>query len=203
MLAVVQIVRGGRRVVEPELDVGAGDLLEAFDEGNQPLDGVILVQDAVDPEGHRQLGQQLVVGFDHVVLHVAGYVDAADLILVLFRERQNILFRNGLRYGKSRVDVHVVGAGHFVQHHLQGFQVGEGFAAGKDEIARGRDGIHHLDALADLFQGEAGHVGVFPFVYAERAVVIAIIGYEHGDGASALSGLVWSVHQCFLTMPEK
>ncbi|CAN3961664.1 CRISPR-associated endonuclease Cas2, partial [Dysosmobacter welbionis] len=93
--------------------------------GHQLLGGIVLVQHAVHPEGHRQLGKQAVVGFHHIVLHVAGDVDAGDLVSVPLRKCQNVRLGLVLGDGKGGVDIYLVGSGDFVQHHLEGLQVGE------------------------------------------------------------------------------
>ena len=99
-----------------------------------------------------------------------------------------------LEDGQGGVDEDPVGGGDLIQHPLQGLDIGEGLAAGEDEIAAGGDGVHAADALQDLLQGEAGHVGVFLFIDAERAVVLAVVGDEDGDGSAAFSGFVRMTH---------
>ena len=125
-LLLIEVLRGGGGVVEPELNGGAGELAEPLHIGHQLLGGIVLVQHAVDPEGHRQLGQQAVVGFHHIVLHVAGDVDAGDLVSVPLRKGQDI--RLGLVLGdrKGGVDIDLVGGGDFVQHHLEGLKSAKG-----------------------------------------------------------------------------
>ena len=103
-------------------------------------------------KGTGRLGQQAVVGLHHILLHVAGDVDAGDLVFVPLGKSQNVRLGLVLGDGQGGVDINLVGGGDFVQHHLEGLQVGEGLAAGEDEVAVGRDGVHPLDAPADLLQ---------------------------------------------------
>ena len=92
------------------------------------------------------------------------------------------------------VDIHLVGGGDLVQHHLEGFQVGEGLTPGKNEVAVRRDGVHPLDAPADLLQREACHIRVFAFVDAEGAVIFAVVGDEDRHRGAALPRLVGMFH---------
>ena len=194
LVRLVEVFGSGGSVVKAELDVGAGKLAEALNEGDQVLLGIILVENAVDPEGYRQPGQQRVIGLHHIVLHVAGHIDAGDLVLIPLREGQNVLLRLTFGDGQSGVDEHPVGGGDLIQHDLELFNVGKGLAAGKDEIAFGGDGIHPADALDDLLQREAGHIPVFFLIDTERAVVFAVVGDKDGDGSAAFPCFVWMIH---------
>ena len=203
LVRLVEVFGSGGSVVKAELDVGAGKLAEALNEGDQVLLGIILVENAVDPEGHRQPGQQRVVGFHHIVLHVAGDVDAGDLVSVPLRKCQNVRLGLVLGDGKGGVDIYLVGSGDFVQHHLEGLQVGEGLTPGEDEVAVGRDGVHPLDAPADLLQGKTCHIRILAFIDAEGAVVVAVVGHENRDGCAALAGLIGVVAHMLIQSSQK
>ena len=128
------------------------------------------------------------------MLHVAGHIDAGDLVLIPLRKGQNVLLRLTFGDGQSGVDEHPVGGGDLIQHDLELFNVGKGLAAGKDEIAFGGDGIHPADALDNLLQREAGHVPVFFLIDTEGAVVFAVVGDKDGDGSAAFPCFVWMIH---------
>ena len=64
-LLLVEVLRCGGGVVEPELNGGGRELAEPLHIGHQLLGGIVLVQHAVHPEGHRKLGQQGVVVLDN------------------------------------------------------------------------------------------------------------------------------------------
>ena len=194
LVRLVEVFRGGGGVVEAELDAGAGELVEPLNEGDQVLLGIILVENAVDPEGYRQPGQQRVIGLHHIVLHVAGYIDAGDLMLVPLREGQNVILGLILRHRQGGVDEHPVGGGDLVQHGLQLLNVSEWLTAGEHKVALGGDGIHPADALDNLLQREAGHVPVFFLIDTEGAVVFAVVGDEDGDGSAAFPCFVWMIH---------
>ncbi|CAN3999935.1 30S ribosomal protein S18, partial [Dysosmobacter welbionis] len=83
------------------------------------------------------------------------------------RKCQNVRLGLVLGDGKGGVDIYLVGSGDFVQHHLEGLQVGEGLTPGEDEVAVGRDGVHPLDAPADLLQGKTCHIRILAFIDAE------------------------------------
>ena len=83
-----------------------------------------------------------------------------------------------------------MGGGDVIQHSLQGVQIGEGLTAGEHEVAFGGDGVHDVDALADLVCGEACQIGVFPFVDTERTVIAAVVRDKDRDRSAALSCLV-------------
>ena len=191
---LVEVFRRRGSVVEAELNGGPRDLLEPLQIGNQIFSGIVLIQHAVYPEGHRQLGKQAVIGLHHIFLHVAGDVDAGDLVLVPLREGQDVLLRLERGYRQGGVDIDLMGGGNLVQHTLQGLQVGKGFTAGEDEITVRSDGVHPADAGPDLLCGEAGQIRVFAFIDAERAVVFAVVGDEDGHGRAALPRLVGMVH---------
>ena len=125
---------------------------------------------------------------------MAGDVDAGDLVLVLFRERQNVLLGLELRDGKGGVDKHSVGRGNVVQHYLERFQIGKRFAAGEHEVAIGGDFVHPVDTLADFLSGESGHVRILIFIDAEGAVVFAVIGDEDRHRGAAFTRLVRMFH---------
>lgn len=134
--------------------------------------------------------EDLVAALGHVLDHMAGAVDAGDLVLVLLGEGHQVVLGHTIEGGQGGVDEDVVGGGDLVQHGLEGVQVGEGLAAGEDEVTLGGDFIHGADALADLFQAEAHGVGVLLLVNAERAVVAAVVGDENRDGCAALTRFV-------------
>ena len=104
--------------------------------------------------GTGQTGQQIVVGLYHIVLHVAGDVDAGDLVLVALHEGQDLGLRLVLGHRQGGVDIDLVGGGDLVEHHLEGLQIGQRLAAGEHKVAVGRDGIHPPDALTDLLGGK-------------------------------------------------
>ena len=193
-LLLIEVLRCGGGVVEPELNGGARELAEPLHIGHQLLGGIVLVQHAVHPEGHRQLGKQAVVGFHHIVLHVAGDVDAGDLVSVPLRKCQNVRLGLVLGDGKGGVDIYLVGGGDFVQHHLEGLQVGEGLTPGEDEVAVGRDGVHPLDAPADLLQGKPCHIRILAFIDAEGAVVLAVVRDKDRHRGAALPRLIGMFH---------
>ena len=63
LIRLVEVFGSGGGVVKAELDVSVGKLAEALNEGYQVLLGIILVENAVDPEGYRQPGQQRVIPY--------------------------------------------------------------------------------------------------------------------------------------------
>ena len=128
------------------------------------------------------------------MLHMAGDVDAGDLSPVPLRKSHDIVLALVLKDREGGVDKDPVGGGDLVQHPLQGLDIGEGLAAGKDEVTGRGDGIHPTDALQDLLQGEAGHVGILLFIDAERTVVLAVVGNKDRDGSAALSGFIRMTH---------
>ena len=192
-LFLIQVFGGGVGVVEAELDRDAIGL-EAIQVGLQVFLGIILVQHAVDADGHSNTAEDVVAAFGDVLDHVSGAVDAGDLVLVLLSERHQVVLGRTLEGGQSGVDEHPVGGGDLIQHDLELFNVGKGLAAGKDEIAFGGDGIHPADALDNLLQREAGHVPVFFLIDTEGAVVFAVVGDEDGDGSAAFPCFVWMIH---------
>ena len=186
---LIQVLRRGGGVVVAELD---GDAV-----GQKPLHVVhqfmgriVAVQHAVDPRGAGDTAQQRVGTLLHVLLQVAGDVHAGDFVPVPLREGNHLLRRGVLLHGEGGVDVHLVGGGDGVQHLLQGVQVRQGLAAGEHEVAPGGDGVHDADAVDDFRQAEAGAVGVFLLIDAERAVVLAVVGHEYRHRGAALSGFV-------------
>ena len=86
------------------------------------------------------------------------------------------------------------GSGDFVQHHLEGLQVGEGLTPGEDEVAVGRDGVHPLDAPADLLQGKTCHIRILAFIDAEGAVVLAVVRDKDRHRGAALPRLIGMFH---------
>ena len=52
-------------------------------------------------------------------------------------------------------------------------------------------------------QAEAGAVGVFLFVDAEGAVVVAVVGHENRDGCAALAGLIGVVAHMLIQSSQK
>ncbi len=82
----------------------------------------------------------------------------------------------------------------FVQHHLEGLQVGEGLTPGEDEVAVGRDGVHPLDAPADLLQGKPCHIRILAFIDAEGAVVLAVVRDKDRHRGAALPRLIGMFH---------
>ena len=193
---VIQVFRGGLRIVEPELDGRGVDLPEPFHKGNQLILGILLVQDAVDPEPDRQPGQESVIGFLHIVLHVPADIEAGDFPGILLQEGQHFLFALFPAYRQGGVDVHFMGIGHLVQHHLETFQVGQGLPSGKDKVAVRSQGIHFPDAFTDGLQGKSRHIGILFFIHTERAVVPAVIRHKNSDRGPAVAGLV-RVSGCF------
>ena len=87
-----------------------------------------------------------------------------------------------------------MGSGDFVQHHLEGLQVGEGLTPGEDEVAVGRDGVHPLDAPADLLQGKTCHIRILAFIDAEGAVVLAVVRDKDRHRGAALPRLIGMFH---------
>lgn len=61
------------------------------------------------------------------MLHVAGNIDTGDFVVVPLGNGQDILLRLMLGHWQGGVDMDLVDGGNLVQHHLEGFQVGEGF----------------------------------------------------------------------------
>ena len=188
-LFLIQVFGGGVGVVEAELDRDAIGL-EAIQVGLQVFLGIILVQHAVDADGHSNTAEDVVAAFGDVLDHVSGAVDAGDLVLVLLSERHQVVLGRTLEGGQSGVDEHAMGGGDLVEHGLQSVQVSEGFAAGEHEVTLGGDLIHGADGFTDLLQAEAYGVLVFLLVDAERAMVAAVIGDENRDGCAAFTGLV-------------
>ena len=199
MLFVVQVLGGGVGIVKPELHRQT-QLADPLQIRNHILCGVVLVQYAVDAHTHQlgNLCQQLVGALLHVLHQMAGYVDAGDLLPVFGHKVQHILRRVLLQHREGGVDVHLVGGGDLIQHHLQRGQVGKGLTAGKDKVAVGGDAIHHADALADLFGAEAVQTAVFFFINAEGAMVAAVIGHEDCDRCAAFSCHIRVVHVVIL-----
>ena len=191
---VIEVLGSGGSIVEPELDGGTGELQEPLHVGHQVLGRVVLIQHAVHPEGHRQAGQQVVVGLYHILLHMAGDVDAGDLVLVLLGKRQDIVLGLMLGHRQGGVDIDLVGGGDFVQHGLQRRQIGKGFTAGEYEVTAGRDSVHAADALADLLQRKTRQVSVFTFIDTKRAVVLAVVRDEDRHRCAALPRLVGMFH---------
>ena len=194
MVLVIQVLRRGLGIVVPELD---GDAV-----GQEPLHilgellrRVLLIQHAVDAGGTGDLPQHLVGTLLHIFHQVAGDVHAGDLVPVAAGKVQHLLRRveAGL-HREGGVDIHLVGGGDGVQHFLQGLQIGQRLAAGEHKVAPGGDGVHGADAVQNGVQAEAGAVGVFLFVDAEGAVVVAVVGHEHRDGGPALAGLIGVAH---------
>ena len=124
------------------------------------------------------------------MLHVPGNVQTGDLPRIFFQESQDFLFTLFPAHRQGGVDVHLVGIGHLVQHHLEAFQVGQRFPARENEITVGSQGIHFPDALANGFQGKPRHIRIFFFIHTERAVVPAVIWHENGHRGPAAAGLV-------------
>ena len=56
-IRLVEIFRRGCRVIKAELDAGAGNFAEPLNKGNEVFLGIVLVEHAVDAEGHRQTGE--------------------------------------------------------------------------------------------------------------------------------------------------
>ena len=203
MILVIQVLRRGFGIVIPELD---GDAIgqETLHILGELLRRVFLVQHAVDAGGAGDLPQHLVGTLLHVFYQVAGDVHAGDLVPVASGEVQHFL--GGVEPGLHReggVDIHLVGGGDNVQHFLQGLQIGQRLAAGEHEIAPGGDGVHGADALQNGVQAEAGAVGVFLFVDAEGAVVVAVVGHENRDGCAALAGLIGVVAHMLIQSSQK
>ena len=113
---------------------------------------------------------------------------------VPLRKCQNVRLGLVLGDGKGGVDIYLVGSGDFVQHHLEGLQVGEGLTPGEDEVAVGRDGVHPLDAPADLLQGKTCHIRILAFIDAEGAVVLAVVRDKDRHRGAALPRLIGMFH---------
>ena len=128
------------------------------------------------------------------MLHVAGYIDAGDLVLVALGKRQNVLLGLMLRHGEGSVDIDLVGSGDLIEHALKRLQVCKGLAAGEHKVAVGRDGVHTADALADVVGREASQVCVLPFVDTEGAVVFAVVGDENRHRSAAFPGFIGMFH---------
>lgn len=135
--------------------------------------------------------KDLVATLGHVLDHVSRAVDAGDLVLVLLSEGHQVILGHAVEGGEGGVDEDVVGGGNLVQHGLEGVQISEGLAAGKDEVTLGGDAVHGADALADFLQAEAHGILILLLVDAEGAVVAAVIRHENRDGCAALAGFVW------------
>ena len=193
VVLLIQVLRRGLRVVIAELD---GDVVgqEALHIGREPVRRIVLVEHAVDAGGAGNFAQDLIRALLHVVYQMAGDVHAGDLVLVPLRKGQHLVKGGGLLGGEGGVDIHLVGGGDGVQHFLQGLQIGQRLAAGEHKVAPGGDGVHGADAVQNGVQAEAGAVGVFLFVDAEGAVVVAVVGHEHRDGGPALAGLIGVAH---------
>lgn len=110
------------------------------------------------------------------MLHVAGNIDTGDFVVVPLGNGQDILLRLMLGHWQGGVDMDLVDGGNLVQHHLEGFQVGEGFPPSEHKVAIGYDGLHPPNASADLFGGKNRQVRILPFFDIEKAVVLAVIG---------------------------
>jgi len=115
-------------------------------------------------------------------------------VSVPLRKCQNVRLGLVLGDGKGGVDIYLVGGGDFVQHHLEGLQVGEGLTPGEDEVAVGRDGVHPLDAPADLLQGKPCHIRILAFIDAEGAVVLAVVRDKDRHRGAALPRLIGMFH---------
>ena len=128
------------------------------------------------------------------MLHVAGDVDTGDLVLVALHESQNVGFRLVLGHRQGGVDINLVGSGDLVEHHLEGFQIGQRLTAGKHKITIGCDGVHPPDALTDFFGGKARQIRVFTFVDAEGTMVLAVIRDEDRYRGAAFPRLIGMFH---------
>ena len=84
--------------------------------------------------------------------------------------------------------------GRVVLIYLEGLQVGEGLTPGEDEVAVGRDGVHPLDAPADLLQGKTCHIRILAFIDAEGAVVLAVVRDKDRHRGAALPRLIGMFH---------
>ena len=186
-LSLVEVFGRGDGVVRAELD-GQAVLCEAVGKGDHAVVRIVLEEHAVDAHRHLERAEKLVVALLHIVHHVAGDVDAGDLILVALRERNDALGGEKIGYRERRVDEHAVALRDAVHHHLQRVRLGKRLAAGEHEIALWRDLMEHADALAHLFHAEAFGILVFLLIDAERAVVFAVVRNEHRDGRAALAG---------------
>ena len=193
VVLLIQVLRRRLGVVVPELDRDAVGQ-EALHIVHQLRRRIVLVQHAVDTGGAGDFPQHLVRTLLHIVLQMAGDVHAGDLILVPLRKGQHLLKGGGGLGGEGGVDIDLVGGGDGVQHPLQGVQVGQRLAAGEHEIASGRDGVHHPDAVQNFVQREAGAVGIFFFVDAEGAVVLAVVGHKDRDSSAALPRFIGMGH---------
>ena len=193
VLLFIEVLRSGLGVVVAELD---GDAVgqEALHVIRQLLGGVVLIQHAVDAGGGGDAAHYLVRGLLHVLHQMAGDVDAGDLVPVALREGDHLVGGVFLLHGEGGVDKNSVGVGNGVQHLLEGSQICQGLAAGKDEVTAGRDLIHGVDAAENGIQTEAGAVGILLFVDAEGAVIVAVVGNKDGDSSAAFPCLIGIAH---------
>ncbi len=187
---VVEVFRCRGGVVVAELDRRAFNFAESLKVRDQFVNGVVFVQDAVDAKRHGKAGEQVVVGFDDVVLHVSRDVDACDFVLVFFGELEDVVLGLELGDGQGGVDINFVRGGDVVEHDLQRIEVGDRLTARENEVAHGRDGVHPVDAAADFFGRKSRQVGVFFFIDAEGAVVFAVVRDEYRDCRAAFAGFV-------------
>ena len=125
---------------------------------------------------------------------MTGDVDAGDLVLVPLGKGEDILLGLVLRDRKRGVDIDFVGVGNLVEHHLKCVQIRQRLAAGEDEVAVGRDGVHPLDAPADLLQGKPCHIRILAFIDAEGAVVLAVVRDKDRHRGAALPRLIGMFH---------
>ena len=131
---------------------------------------------------------------------MAGDVHAGDLVLIPLRKGHHLVQRGVLLHREGGVDIHLVGGGDGIQHLLQRVQIRQRLAAGKDEIAPGRDGVQRANGCNDLLQRETRTIGIFLFIDTEGAVVLTIVGHEHRYGSAALPGLI-RIHVSCKTFP--
>lgn len=186
----IEIVRRRFRIVETELDRCPVDVAEPFQVRLELVSRIFLIQYTVDTERNSQTTQESVIRFLYIMLHMARYVDAGNLMAVAFRKGDDVVFRLVFKDRQGRIDVYLMCHRNTVQHTLQRFHIGKRFAASEDKVTERRNAIHQADAPADSLFGKTSHVFIFCLVDAERTMIVTVIRHENRDGSSAIPCLI-------------
>lgn len=96
----IEIVRRRFHIVETELDRCPVDVAEPFQVRLELVSRIFLIQYTVDTERNSQTAQESVIRFLYIMLHMARYVDAGNLMAVAFRKSDDVVFRLVSKTGK-------------------------------------------------------------------------------------------------------
>ena len=192
-LFLIEILGRGLSVVVAELH-GNVVLAPAIGVFLQLVGGIVHVEHAVHALFRGDARHDLVGRFLDIFRQVAGDIDAGDLVAVALGEGDHLLGAAARLHGEGRVDIHLMRCRHRVEHPLQVVQLRKRFAAGEDKVAVRGDLVHHGNTLEDRFHAEALGIGIFLLVYAEGAVIVAVIRHKDRDRGASFARFIGMSH---------